>query len=69
MSTPLGLAAGLKAGIHLGPGDLFLNVRYSGDLGILNIPGELPEDPGIAFQRSSLHFGVGYEFGLFDRKR
>jgi hypothetical protein len=63
VDPPLGVTAGFKAGIKTGPGILSLNFRYSGDLGL----SDALEAPGIQFRRYILFFGLGYEFGFFNR--
>jgi hypothetical protein len=63
VSPPLGLIGGFMAGIKAGRGVLFLDIRYSGDLGVSSIRGA----PPLQFQRRSLFLSVGFEFGLFTR--
>ncbi|MDR1618943.1 MAG: hypothetical protein LBS06_07870 [Treponema sp.] len=65
-SMPLGYTLGLAAGIKLGPGNLIFDLRYSGDLSAA----ELDTAGGSkVYRRSLVSFTLGYEFGLFKRKR
>jgi hypothetical protein len=68
VAPPFGLTAGLKAGVKAGrAGVLSLNIRFSMDQGLSSTLEDLEED-SMQFQRSLLSFGIGYEFGLFNRK-
>ncbi|MDR1972992.1 MAG: hypothetical protein LBQ46_13855 [Treponema sp.] len=64
-SLPLGLVGGLNAAMKLGPGMIFTDLRYAADLGRLKI-----DDQNIQeYRRSMVSFTLGYEFGLFTKKR
>jgi hypothetical protein len=63
---PLGYTLGLSTGIKLGPGDLFFDLRYSGDLSAA----ETDDTAGSKlYTRNMVSFTLGYEFGLINRKR
>jgi hypothetical protein len=55
---PLGITVGVDIGMHLGPGLLFLDIRYSGDLG------DTVSDGTPVYKRNMVGFSVGYKFGL-----
>jgi hypothetical protein len=64
-----GIQIAVKAGKS---GALFFDVSYMylGDTGMKNNYGELyPKPEIIHYNHSVLGFGIGYKFGLFDRKR
>jgi hypothetical protein len=66
VDLPLGVTVGWKGGMKAGTrGILFLNVRYSQDLGQTDIQAS---GRAVRFRRSSLFVGIGYEVGLFNRK-
>ncbi|MHC6201600.1 outer membrane beta-barrel protein [Breznakiellaceae bacterium SP9] len=56
-----GLTAGANAGIRLGQGVLFLDLRYSGDLMFVRSEGE------GQYRRNIFSVSVGYSFGLIDK--
>jgi hypothetical protein len=62
---PLGYTVGINWGGKMGPGVLFLDLRISGDIGqaVIN------SASGIVHKRIMITLSMGYEFGLFDRKR
>ena len=65
-SVPLGYTLGLAAGVKLGPGNLIFDLRYSGDLSAA----ELDTAAGTkVYRRNLTSFSLGYEIGLFKRKR
>ena len=65
-SVPLGYTLGLAAGVKLGPGNLVFDLRYSGDLSAV----ELDTAAGTkVYRRNLTSFSLGYEIGLFKRKR
>jgi hypothetical protein len=65
ISPPLGLTGGLNAGRELGPGAIFLDLRYAIDLGEPDIrSGDLK-----TYRRSMLSLTIGYEWGFIDRQR
>jgi hypothetical protein len=58
-TVPLGVTAGADLGMHLGPGLLFLDIRYSLDFGTNE------SDNSIAtFRRNMVSFSLGYKYGL-----
>ena len=69
LSPPLGLLGGVSAGLPLGPGMIFADIRYSADL----TEPELKDSGGIdTYRRHGMTLSFGYEFGLFkktDKKR
>jgi hypothetical protein len=63
---PLGYTLGLSTGVKIGPGSLFLDLRYSGDLSAA----EFDNAAGSKlYTRNMVSFTLGYEFGLVKRKR
>lgn len=82
-TVPLGLTGGIVFGLRLGPGTLFLDTRYSYDLGDTRVKRsrDVPtiDDNGVAgirtetnfesiYRRSGVSFTLGYEFNLFKKK-
>ncbi|MDR2403268.1 MAG: outer membrane beta-barrel protein [Spirochaetaceae bacterium] len=65
LSSALGIAVGLDAGLRLGPGILFVDVRYAFDLGKTMIAME----DGREYTRSMLSFSLGYELALLNKKK
>jgi hypothetical protein len=63
---PLGYTLGFSAGVQLGPGSLFLDLRYSGDLSAAEIDSA---GGSKLYTRNRASFTLGYEFGLVNRKR
>jgi hypothetical protein len=64
-TVPLGFIAGLEGGIHMGPGILSLDLRYSQDLGEAVSEG----DTEIRYKRNIGVISVGYTFGFFEHKK
>lgn len=61
--TPAGYALGIGTGMRTGPGFLFLDIRWSADLG------QTCDDKGDPlYKRSMVSIGIGYELGLIDKK-
>jgi hypothetical protein len=63
--VPPGWLAGLAPGFRLGPGTLFADIRYRGDIGNTSV-----RDGGGAlsvYSRARVSFALGYEFGLVRR--
>jgi hypothetical protein len=56
-----GILAGVSAGMKTGPGLLFIDARFGGDLGYT------AANNAEQYQRSILSFSLGYEFGFIDR--
>jgi hypothetical protein len=65
-AAPVGITGGVDFGIKLGPGALFLDARYSHDMGNTSIN----DDDGTlaVYSRSKASLSLGYEFGLFEKK-
>jgi hypothetical protein len=64
-AVPVGISGGAGFGIKLGPGALFLDARYSRDLGNTSI-----SDEGgtlAVYSRGKVSFSLGYEFGFIDK--
>jgi hypothetical protein len=57
--------AGFQYGIKAGPGVLFVDPRFTMDIGDSGIG---PDNGEPHFQRYILHMGIGYKFGVFTRK-
>ncbi|MDR2629666.1 MAG: hypothetical protein LBC60_01940 [Spirochaetaceae bacterium] len=65
VSPPMGLSLGLNGGRELGPGVLFLDLRYGVDLGEPEVrSGDLK-----TYRRSMISLTIGYEFGFIDKQR
>jgi hypothetical protein len=62
---PLGYVAGFTAGRKTGPGILFLDVRWAGDMDKTQVS---DEKGSVNFFRNMLTLSVGYEFGFIDHK-
>jgi hypothetical protein len=62
----LGLTAGLDLGMRLGPGIIFLDTRYSGDLGetVVWIDRDM-----VSYKRAMLSLSIGYELALLNKGR
>jgi hypothetical protein len=65
LTTALGFTLGADFGIRMGPGILFLDLRYSGDLGTTVIQ----VDSGREYKRGMLSFSIGYELAWINKKR
>ncbi|MDR1948921.1 MAG: hypothetical protein LBQ38_06000 [Spirochaetaceae bacterium] len=65
-SVPLGYTLGLSTGVKLGPGNLFLDLRYSGDLSAAKLDNAAGSK---LYTRSLVSFTLGYEIGIIKRKR
>jgi hypothetical protein len=63
-SPPLGLLGGISAAFPAGPGMVFADLRYSADLGQVEMKGG--ED---SYRRGSVAFCVGYEWGFFSKRQ
>ncbi|GHV02020.1 hypothetical protein FACS189485_01480 [Spirochaetia bacterium] len=83
-TIPFGLTGGIVFGVRLGPGTLFLDTRYSYDLGDTRarrakVVRTKNEETGAdedrtetnfesIYRRSGVSFTLGYEFNLFKKK-
>jgi hypothetical protein len=64
LNPPLGYTAGINLGMKAGPGDVFLDIRWAQDLGeTLTASGD------SVYHRSMVSIALGYELGLFRRKK
>jgi hypothetical protein len=63
-SLPLGVTGGLELGFALGPGLLFVDLRYGLNLDKTRVS----DDRGIAFTRHRITFSLGYQAALFKRR-
>jgi hypothetical protein len=57
--------AGFQYGIKAGPGVVFVDPRFTMDIGKSKMG---PDIDGLSFQRYVLHLGIGYKFGVWNRK-
>jgi TolB-like protein len=64
-AVPAGVTGGADFGVKLGPGVLFLDARYSRDLGNTSIS----DDGGTlsVYSRGKASISLGYEFGVIDK--
>ncbi|MDR0450779.1 MAG: hypothetical protein LBH26_05910 [Treponema sp.] len=62
-----GLTAGVDLGIRVGPGILFLDARYSSDLGETIV--RIDDGSIVSYRRAMLSFSLGYELALLNKKR
>ncbi|MDR1949620.1 MAG: outer membrane beta-barrel protein [Spirochaetaceae bacterium] len=65
LSSAMGIAVGVNGGLRLGPGILFLDLRYAFDMGRTMIA----MGDGREYTRSMLSFALGYELALINKKR
>jgi hypothetical protein len=63
-ALPLGLTGGINGGMMLGPGMVFIDLRYAVDLG----EPEAQNGDVKTYQRRMVSLSLGYEFGFFTRK-
>jgi len=63
---PVAWMLGVTGGIRVGPGMVFIDPRFSMDIGqsILN---RAPRTE-ISYQRTLIHIGLGYKYGFFPKK-
>jgi TolB-like protein len=61
-TAPMGFIAGGNIGIKLGPGTLFLDIRYAADFDATGIWGDWGSQ--AIYKRSLMTSSVGYEFGF-----
>jgi hypothetical protein len=62
MSFPLGFIIGADLGIPLGPGELFIDLRYGRNLDMTVIQN------GPRYDRDRISVGLGYKFGFFKKR-
>jgi hypothetical protein len=58
--------AGFQSGVKAGPGAVFFDMRLAIDFGKLILKSSVPDLP--AYQRLIFHFGLGYKYGILQRK-
>ncbi|MDR2435394.1 MAG: PorT family protein [Treponema sp.] len=64
MNPPLGYTVGINVGTKLGPGSLFLDLRWAADIG------ETQKNSGEdIYKRSMVTIAIGYELGFFTKKK
>ncbi|MDR2364163.1 MAG: hypothetical protein LBD65_07085 [Spirochaetaceae bacterium] len=63
IDLPLGLMVGMDMGHALGPGDLFVSLRYGRDLGITMV------HSGLQYTPNRVILSVGYRFGFLKEKK
>ena len=58
---------GFQYGVKLGPGIIFIDPRFSMDIGksVLNTAASVRP---LSFQRYIIHLGIGYKFGFFTKR-
>jgi TolB-like protein len=66
-TPPMGFIVGGNAGARLGPGTLFLDLRYAGDFNDIELTGNWGSR--AVYKRSQVLVSLGYEFGLGRRGR
>jgi len=59
---------GLQYGVKAGPGALFVDARFAWDIGDSRVEATPGRDP-LTFQRISIHLGLGYKFGILQKKK
>jgi hypothetical protein len=63
-SVPLGFTLGFEGAVKFGPGEVFADLRYNGDFGMVNI-----SDPDkTKYRRHVVSITLGYEFGFLDKE-
>ncbi|MDR2629667.1 MAG: PorT family protein [Spirochaetaceae bacterium] len=64
-SVPLGFTLGFEVGMRFGPGEVFADLRYNGDFGVVTL-----NDPeNTKYKRQIFSITLGYEFGFKDRNK
>jgi hypothetical protein len=63
----LGYAIGGSAGIKLGPGIMFFDVRYMGDF--INTKATITNRSAENYKRQIIAFSVGYKIGFINQQR
>ena len=58
--------AGFQYGTRVGPGFVFLDARYSADLGNSSVNNGFTD---LEYMRYMIHIGVGYKYGFFPKER
>jgi hypothetical protein len=65
-TVPPGFVLGGNAGIKLGPGTLFVDIRYSGAFGETELTGDWGSR--AVYKRDLVSYSIGYELGFGGRK-
>jgi TolB-like protein len=65
LSATVGLAGGINAGMKIGPGVLFADIRYMADLADTTFTGD--EISATVYRRGILGISLGYSIGLFQK--
>jgi len=60
--------AGLQYGIKAGPGVVYIDPRFSMDMGKSALNEVVAGINGLHFQRYIIHLGIGYKLGFFTRR-
>jgi hypothetical protein len=66
-SLQLGITFGVDLGVRLGPGILFLDLRYNGDLG--NTIVQMDDGTTREYTRNMFSFSLGYELAILNKRR
>lgn len=66
LTMGLGITMGVDLGVRLGPGVLFLDLRYGGDLGETVI--QMNDGTTRSYKRAMLSFSIGYELALLNKR-
>jgi hypothetical protein len=64
-SVPLGFTLGFETAIQFGPGEVFADLRYNGDFGMVHIN----DAENTKYRRHIISITLGYEFRFLDRNR
>jgi hypothetical protein len=67
LTMALGITVGVDLGMRLGPGVLFLDLRYGGDFGETII--QMDDGTTRSYKRAMLSFSIGYELAILNKKR
>jgi hypothetical protein len=59
--------AGFQYGVKAGPGVVFIDARFSMDIGETAMEAD-PSAKDLTFQRYVLHLGIGYKLGFFTKR-
>ena len=65
MDLPFGISLGIDMGLVLGPGEIFVGLRFDQDLGITTAEGR----NGPQYSRNRIGLSLGYEFLLGKKRR
>jgi hypothetical protein len=65
ITPPIGFLLGMEIGISLGPGDLFIDLRFGRDIGITRVIG----DTGPCYFQERIGISLGYKFLLWRARK